>query len=460
MENIFIQILIAIAGGFGLNLLWGLYEKNVKGKLLTVTGSIHKFFVQNKIAHPLLSKLIRYIICFFIMFSALYLYVDISRAKNKMDKDWVTFEWVVCEDSNLGSNFVSMDYKIYAHAGRNNRQLVVRQLSDDTLVQVFDTDFQLEKPDIYFSKHNLYTLITENKNVNVFNSLNGELTDSFFIQDKKVKAALIMEKEKTLFMVTAVNENSCRIIRYDMAERKMLQERLWENTFLLGETTDLSYYIGLEGNVLFAASLSDFQEEPLYGEQALQICANGVSAITFDPKGKYHFELSFDASTRMNVRECVSNNIIYYMYVYGVLNYFFDQQDHLYLIHQGYVDKIDLLNGNKETIVDLSTIAERKGEKRVGEDYTVVSCCLIQNSRYLAGIVYEPPYDYNRIYIFDMDNGEIAAMSNSVGQAAEKGYIQIVEKDEVLYVTVAGRNGNSIVRYPLMFDRDRSLIFN
>lgn len=134
MENIFIQILIAIAGGFGLNLLWGLYEKNVKGKLLTVTGSIHKFFVQNKIAHPILSKLIRYIICFFIMFSALYLYVDISRAKNKMDKDWVTFEWVVCEDSNLGSNFVSMDYKIYAHAGRNNRQLNMFEDCEFTLL--------------------------------------------------------------------------------------------------------------------------------------------------------------------------------------------------------------------------------------------------------------------------------------------------------------------------------------
>lgn len=460
MENVFIQILIAIAGGFALNLLWDLYEKKGKKKLIFLTGSVRKVIDKNRKVHPILYKGIRYIICFFVMFFALDLGIDMMRAKNKMDKDWITFEWVIFEENNLGNHFISANYDVYAHRGSNNHQLVVRQLSDDTLVQVFNTDFPVEKPDVYFSKYNLYTLITENKNINVFNSLDGELRASFMIQDEKVEAVLIMEEEETLFIVTDVDGNSCRIIRYDISEEKIMQERLWENTILLGETKDCNYYIGLEENELFAASLLDFQEEPLYGKDALQICTNGVSAIAFDQQGKYYLEINVDYSTRIDVRECAGNHIIYYMYVYGVLDYFFDQQDQLYIIHQGYVDKIDLLNGRKENVIDLSTIAERKGEKRVGEDYTFVSCCFIPDSRYLAGVVYEPPYDYNRIYLFDMGTGEIAAMSNSVGKIAENGYIQIAEKDEVLYVSVVGSNGKSIVRYPLLFDRDRNLVFD
>ncbi len=91
------------------------------------------------------------------------------------------------------------------------------------MVQVFNTDFPVEKPDVYFSKYNLYTLITENKNINVFNSLEGELRASFMIQDEKVKAVLIMEEEETLFIVTDVDGNSCRIIRYDISEEKIVQ---------------------------------------------------------------------------------------------------------------------------------------------------------------------------------------------------------------------------------------------
>ena len=180
----------------------------------------------------------------------------------------------------------------------------------------------------------------------------------------------------------------------------------------------------------------------------------------FDEKGKYYFEMNFGYSTRIDVRECTGNRIIYNTNVYDLEQWFFDEQDNLYIVHQGYIDKVDLLTGDKKIIVDLSKIAENKGENRVGEDYVFVNCSLIQNSNYLVGIVYEPPYNYNRIYMFDMDTGEIVAMSNSVGEIAENGYAAIIEKDEIVYVFVAGKNGNSLIRYPLQFDSERKLIFD
>ncbi len=111
MENVFIQILIAIAGGFALNLLWDLYEKKGKKKLIFLTGSVRKVIDKNRKVHPILYKGIRYIICFFVMFFALDLGIDMMRAKNKMDKDWITFEWVIFEENNLGNHFISANYE-------------------------------------------------------------------------------------------------------------------------------------------------------------------------------------------------------------------------------------------------------------------------------------------------------------------------------------------------------------
>ena len=52
-------------------------------------------------------------------------------------------------------------------------------MSDKTLVQVYKTDFDIEKPDVFFSENNIYALVTENNNVNIFNNLNGERIGSF-----------------------------------------------------------------------------------------------------------------------------------------------------------------------------------------------------------------------------------------------------------------------------------------
>lgn len=47
-----------------------------------------------------------------------------------------------------------------------------------------------------------------------------------------------------------------------------------------------------------------------------------------------------------------------------------------------------------------------------------------------------------------------------MGEIAENGYAEIIEKDEIVYVFVAGKNGNSLISYPLQFDSERKLIFD
>lgn len=290
--------------------------------------------------------------------------------------------------------------------GDNNRELVVWQLPDTILVQVYNTDFDMVKPNVFFSENNRYALVTENKNVNLFNNLDGTLISSFLIQDENVNAVLFIEEEQIIYIVTTVNKTDRRICKYDIAKEKITDDRLWVDTIFIGQTKNLEYYLGLEKNVLFSASLNELQEKPVYGKDALRICRDGMLSSMFDEKGKYYFEMNFGYSTRIDVRECTGNRIIYNTNVYDLEQWFFDEQDNLYIVHQGYIDKVDLLTGDKKIIVDLSKIAENKGENRVGEDYVFVNCSLIQNSNYLVGIVYEPPYNYNRIYMFDMDTGE------------------------------------------------------
>lgn len=381
---------------------------------------------------------------------------------HKYDKDWIHFTWIVREDDKMGNNFLSPKYDIYIQRGENDRELVVRQVSDMTLVQIYRTDFEIIKPDVFFSDNNIYVLVTENKNVDLFNNLSGELIDSFLIQDDKVKSVLFIEEEQIFFLITVVGKEDYRISKYDMSSGQLVGEKLWTNTLLFGETADMDYYLGFDFKTkgLFAASLSNLEEEPVYGEEALQLCQDGVSSIVFDKEGKYYLELSTSYSTHIQVKECISSKIIYNVNVYDLKEFFFDEQDHLYIVHEGCVDEIDLLTGKRKIIVDLSTIAERKGEERIKEDYDFVTCCRIHNSRYLAGIVYELLYNYNRIYIFDMDTEEIVAMSNSLGELSENGYAQIVELNEILYATIIGDSGNSAIYYPLSFDDEGNLVFS
>lgn len=412
MENIIIQFAIAVIGGFVLNLLWDFYEKHIKNKIINRTGHLKRFIEQNKKAHPKLAKCVRYIICFFVIFLLLNVYIEVSRTHYKINKDWINFDWIVCEDKKIGDNFISENHDVFAQMGDNNRELVVWQLPDTILVQVYNTDFDMVKPNVFFSENNRYALVTENKNVNLFNNLDGTLISSFLIQDENVNAVLFIEEEQLIYIVTTVNKSDRRICKYDIAKEKITDERLWEDTIFIGQTKNLEYYLGLEKNVLFSANLNELQEKPVYGKDALCICRDGMLSSMFDENGKYYFEMNFGYSTRIDVRECGDNSIAYNTNVYDLKQWFFDEQDNLYIVHQGFVDKINLLAGDKKVIVDLSKIAENKGENRVGEDYVFVNCSLIKNSNYLVGIVYEPPYNYNRIYMFDMNTGEIVAMSN------------------------------------------------
>lgn len=429
---------------------------------MSVFKKINAFLEANRTSHPIIVMSARYIVCFFIVFVIIYAYTNMYRLHNNMDKEWIEFRWIVFEDDKIGDYFLSPNYDIYVQKEKNDRELVVRQVSDTILVQVYDTDFDIEKPNVFFSNNNVYAVVTENQNVNLFNNISGELIDSFLIEDEKVEAVLFMEEQQIIFLATVVGERDCRLSKYDIEKRKVLEEKFWQNTVLLGETENLDYYLGfdLNANRLFAASLSNLTEAPVYEGNALELCTNGVSSVAFDKEGKYYLELSTGYSTRIEVKECISNNVIYNMNVYELKECFFDEQDHLYVVHQGYVDKIDLLTGNKKTIIDLSTIAKRKGEKRVDENYDFVSCCLIHNSGYLAGIVHEPSHNYNRIYIFDMNTEKIVAMSNSLGELGKNGYAQITELNETLYATIIGNHGNSAIYYPLSFDNDGNLVFS
>lgn len=457
LEDILIQLLVTVVGGFVLNIVWTSYEKHIEKKHKLYTSQIlriKKIFKCNPV--------VKYIVCFLIMFILLNTYINICRLHNKMDKDWIEFEWIVFEDDNIGNNFLSPNCDLYVQKGENDRELIVRQVDDTLLVQVYHTDFDINKPNVFFSKNNIYTLVTENKRVNLFNNITGEFIDSFLIQDEEIRAVYFDEDKQIIYYETIVEKYGYRISKYSMADRQVTEDDLWTNTILLGVTSGLDYYLGLnyDMNKLFAASLSDFNEVPVYGEKALQLCTNGVSSIVFEKNGKYYLDLSTSYSTRIEIKECSSNNIIYSMNVYELKECFFDEQDNLYVVHQGYVDKIDLLTRKKKTIIDLSTIAKRKGEKRVKEDYSFISCCLINDSRYLAGIVYEPSYNYNRIYIFDMNTEEIVAMSNSIGELAENGYADIVEYNETLYAEIIGNRGNSAIYYTLLFDDNKNLVFS
>lgn len=458
------QIIITVAGGFLLNVVWSRYSEYAKRRKEQPphVPKWKRFSEQIRLDHPLMTKIIRYLICYFLVFALLDGSVSLYRRYNHLDKDWVTFNWILCEDSRIGLGFLSSDYNLYAQRGNGSRELIVRQVHDGTLVQIYYTDFDMEKPNILFSLNNRYVIVTEKKNVNLFDNINGELLDSFQIKDEEVKNALILEDDLVIFLVTSSGGRNYRIGRYEMSEKEITQERTWENVLLIGQTQNLDCYLGIDCDTqtLFAASLRDLAERPVYGGDALRLCANGTSSFLFDEVGKYYLELITSFSTRIEVKRCADNKTVYTTNIFEPLQCFFDEREQLYIVHQGYVERVNLLTGRKQTIIDLSTIAQRKREKRVEEDYVFVRCCLIDDSNYLAGIVYEPSSNYNRIYIFDMDTEEIAAMSNSLGELGDNGYAFIEENNEILYATIVGPQSISAVYYPLVFSEERELLFS
>lgn len=388
--------------------------------------------------------------------------MEIYRTYNNLNKDWIQFRWIVFQDDKIGNHYLSANYEVYAYRGEYDREVVVRQVHDTTLVQVYETDFDIEKPNVFFSENYIYGLVSENGNGNLFNNKTGKLVCSFKVKGEKVYSTWILENKQEFFLVSFVDQFSFCIAKYDMITGKCVDEIVWEDAMIIGQTADLKYYLGVEfdNNLLFAINVFDLEEEPIYGADALRLCTNGVFSFLFDSEGKYYLDIWTNYTTGIEVKECASNKTIYNVNVYKMSAFYFDDQDNLYVTYEGYVDKISLLTRERKTIIDLSTIAQRKHENRVDGDYVFVASCLIDNSRYLAGIVYEPSYNYYRIYILDMNTEQIVAMSNSLGVMAEDGYAIITEINGILYAKIIGEKGNSAICYPLIFDDERNLIFN
>ena len=448
VKDIIVQIAISVVGGLILNIIWNFYINRKKGSDKP----------QLRSRYPIIARLLTYLVFFFILYGC----TNIYRTYNNYNKDRINFRWIISQDNKIGNHYLSANYEVYAYRGYDDREIVVRQVHDTTLVQVYETDFDIEKPNIFFSENCIYGLVTENGNGNLFNNKTGKLVCRFKVKGEEVYGAWILEDEQIFFLISLVDQYSTCIAKYDTKTGKRIDEIVWEDTLFVAQTADTEYYLGLElnRNLLFAANFFNFKEEPIYGADALRLCTNGVDSFLFDSEGKYYLDIRTYYTTGIEVKECASNKTIYNFNVYMVPHYYFDDQDNLYVIYAGYVNRINLLTRERKTIIDLSTIAQRKNEKRVKEDYVFVASCLIDDSRYLAGIVYEPSNDCNRIYILDMNTEQIVAMSDSLGAVAENGYAAITEINGILYANIIGKKGNSAICYPLTFDDEQNLVFN
>lgn len=461
MRDIIVQLAISVAGGLILNIIWDFCinrrKENGRPHLLMLHKAKDVYDIFRN-CHPKVTKLITYVVLFCVLHGC----TEIYRTYNNLNKDWINFKWIVFQDDKIGNNYLSANYEVYAYRGMYDREVVVRQVYNKTLVQVYETDFDIEKPNVFFSENYIYGLVTENGNGNLFNNKTGKLVCSFKVKGEEVYSTWVLENKQEFFLISFIDRFSSCIAKYDMITGKCVDEIIWEDAMIIAQTADLKYYLGakFDNNLLFAVNLSDLEEEPIYGADALRLCTNGVFSFLFDREGKYYLDISINYTTGIEVKECASNKTIYNFNVYNASAYYFDDQDNLYVIYKGYVDKINLLTRERKTIIDLSTIAQRKNENRVKEDYVFVASCLIDDSRYLAGIVYEPSNNYYRIYILDMNTEQIVAMSNSLGVMAEDGYAIITEINGILYAQIIGEKGNSAICYPLLFDDERNLIFN
>lgn len=467
VENILVQVVVTIAGGFLLDRLLAAYKNRLSKKskndkvsrLAGVQDSYRRFFGR----HPFLKKCgraVRYGVCFFLAFEILNIFSSIHWIYIGGDKDWIYFQWIVIEDDSTGDCFLSNDCEVYIKEEENPGQLVARQTYDTTLIQVYYPDFTYKNPNIIFSNNNKYLLVTENRNVNIFNAVSGELMNSFLVKDGTVTGAVFLEEDKRLYLVTT-KDNDCRVGEFDMDKGKFVQERFWPDTVLIGENNEYDYYFGMENREwrLFAAGFSDLTDEPVYGKEAMGLSSNDVNSYHFDKEGKYYVEVTAGATGRLEVMECSSGNILFYMNVYELSDFFFDKQDHLYVVHQGKVDRISLPGGQRKTIIDLDAMGQKKEKKWAGNNRIFVRSCLIHDSRYLAGIVSDEFRSRCRIYIFDLDEEEITAVSNPIGDLGEDGYARIMEVKDVLYAKIRNDKGNSALRYPLDFDENRKLVF-
>lgn len=467
MENILVQIIVTVAGGFVLDRLLAVYKnrflkknKNDKVSRLAKFQTLYKNFCQR---HPFWGKCgrgIRYGVCFLLAFEILNIFSSIHWIYIGGDKDWVYFQWIMFEDDSTGDSFLSGDREVYIREEDTTGQLVARQTYDTTLIQVYYPDFTYTNPNIIFSNNNKYLLVTENRNVNIFNAVSGELMNSFLIRDGVVTGAVFLEEDKKLFLVTT-KDNDCRVSEFDMDKGIFIQEKFWPDTVLIGENREYDYYFGMDTKEwrVFAAGFSDLNSEPVYGKEALSLSSDDVNSYYFDEEGKYYVELTAGATGRLEVMECSSGNILFYMNVYEMSDFFFDKQDNIYVVHQGKVDRINLPGGQRKTIIDLDAMGEQREKKWAGNNRVFVRTCMIYDSGYLAGIVSDESHSRCRIYIFDLEAEKIKAVSNPIGDIGEDGYAWIMEAKDVLYAGIKNDKGNSALRYPLSFDENRKLLF-
>ncbi len=237
IENILVQLFVTIVGGFILDRICVLYGKHIEKK-----NKPHVFQMQPIKFLLKLNPIIRYFICFFVIFMLLNVSINIYRQYNKIDKQWLNFNWIMFKDNKIGSNFLSPNFDLYIQRGEGDRELVVRQVNDTLLVQIYNTDFDINKPNVFFSKNNIYALVTENQNVNLFNNISGEILDSFKIRDEKIEYVFFSEEKQMLYYETIVEQDRHRINKYDILTKKNVENKLLEKTIFLGITLDSKYY--------------------------------------------------------------------------------------------------------------------------------------------------------------------------------------------------------------------------
>ncbi len=469
IENIFVQVIVTVAGGFALDRLLAVYKnrtsKNNKNDEISRLAKYQTLYKNFCHIHPFFGKFgrgIRYGACFLLAFEILNIFSSLYWIYIGGDKCWIYFQWIVFEDNSIGDCFLSNDCEVYIREEEAPGQLVARQTFDTTLIQVYYPDFTYKKPNVIFSNKNKYLLVTENRNVNIFNAVSGELMNSFLVRDGTVTGAVFLEEDKKLFLVTT-KDGDCHVSKFDMDKGIFMQERFWPDTVLIGENDEYDYYFGMNTKEwrLFAADFSNLADEPVYDKEALLLSSGNVNSYFFDEAGKYYVELTATARdiSRLEVLECNSGNILFYMNIYELSDFFFDKQDNLYVVHQGKVDRINLPGGQRRTIIDLDAMGQQKEKKWAGNNRVFVRACMIHDSGYLAGIVSDKSGIRCRVYIFDLDAEEITAVSNPIGDLGEGGYAQIVEIKGMLYARIKNDKGNSALRYALRFDEERKLVF-
>ena len=137
--------------------------------------------------------------CFLLVFEILNIFSSIHWIYIRGNKEWIYFQWIMFEDDSTGDSFLSGDCEVYIREEDASGQLVARQTYDTTLIQVYYPDFTYTNPNIIFSNNNKYLLVTENRNVNIFNAVSGELMNSFLIREGIVAGTVFWKRIRSCF---------------------------------------------------------------------------------------------------------------------------------------------------------------------------------------------------------------------------------------------------------------------